>query len=81
MNAPCPDSNEFKKLSKKFNYIPIFSKISKQDHTPVSVYRNLKSASNSFLLESVEGSKNVARFSFIGINPQEVIKTGDKEKY
>lgn len=81
MNAPCPDSNEFKKLSKKFNYIPIFSKISKQGHTPVSVYRNLKSASNSFLLESVEGSKNVARFSFIGINPQEVIKTGDKEKY
>ena len=81
MNAPCPDSNEFKKLSKKFNYIPIFSKISKQDHTPVSVYRNLKSASNSFLLESVEGSKNVARFSFIGINPKEIIKTGDKEKY
>ncbi|MAU56052.1 MAG: anthranilate synthase component I [Dehalococcoidia bacterium] len=81
MNASYPDSNEFKKLSKKFNYIPIFSKISKQGHTPVSVYRNLKSASNSFLLESVEGSKNVARFSFIGINPQEVIKTGDKEEY
>ncbi len=81
MNASYPDSNEFKKLSKKFNYIPIFSKISKQGHTPVSVYRNLKSASNSFLLESVEGSKNVARFSFIGINPQKVIKTGDKEEY
>jgi Anthranilate/para-aminobenzoate synthases component I len=41
----------------------------------------LKNHANTFLLESVEGNKNFARYSFIGFNPNKIIKTGDKEKF
>ncbi len=38
--------------------------------TPVSVYLKLRGQGASFLLESVEGGEHVARYSFIGIQPQ-----------
>ena len=31
-------------------------------------------------MESVEGDESVARYSFIGVNPKEIIKTGSNEK-
>jgi len=49
--------------------------------TPLAVYLRLSSgASSSFLLESVEGGKNLARYSFIGADPVEVI-AGGREEY
>ena len=71
----------FNDLSKNYNLIPIYKVIKKGKKTPVSVYKNLKNHSNTFLLESVEGNKNFARYSFIGFNPNKIIKTGDKEKF
>ncbi len=70
---------EFKEFSKTYNLIPIYKVINKDNHTPVSVYKSLKNYANTFLLESVEGNKNFARYSFIGLNPNKIIKTGDKE--
>jgi anthranilate synthase component 1 len=37
--------------------------------TPISAYLKLSSASPSFLLESVTGGEQLARYSFIGVNP------------
>ena len=71
----------FNDLSKNYNLIPIYKVIEKGKKTPVSVYKNLKNYANTFLLESVEGTKNFARYSFIGFNPNKIIKTGDKEKF
>lgn len=71
----------FNDLSKNYNLIPIYKVIEKGKKTPVSVYKNLKNHANTFLLESVEGNKNFARYSFIGFNPNKIIKTGDKEKF
>ena len=79
-NPASPSFDNFKELSESYNYIPIFIKINKGKFSPVSVYKNLNNKSNSFLLESVEGNKEFARYSFIGINPKEIIKTGKKEK-
>ena len=73
--------SELKKLSEKYNYVPIFSKIKKDKNSPVSIYKKLKDTAYTFLLESVEGNKNVARYSFIGLNPKEVLRTGDQENY
>ena len=78
-DSASPSFDNFKKLSESYNYIPIFIKINKGEFSPVSVYKNLNSKSNSFLLESVEGNKDFARYSFIGINPKEIIKTGKNE--
>jgi anthranilate synthase component I len=38
--------------------------------TPISVYLKLRGSGPSFLLESVEGGENIARYSFIGVNPR-----------
>ena len=46
--------------------------------TPVSIYLKLANGSPSFLLESVTGGEQVARYSFIGVNPRRVYRiTGD----
>jgi anthranilate synthase component 1 len=49
--------------------------------TPLAVYLKLSEESEySFLLESVEGGRSVARYSFIGADPVEVV-TGGREAY
>jgi anthranilate synthase component 1 len=49
--------------------------------TPLAVYLKLSETSDhSFLLESVEGGKSLARYSFIGADPVEVV-TGGREAY
>ena len=48
--------------------------------TPLSVYLKLSSNSkNSFLLESVEGGETLARYSFIGADPEMVVAGNDRE--
>src|SRR5258706_4862917 len=48
--------------------------------TPLSVYLKLSAESkNSFLLESVEGGKSLARYSFIGADPEAVLHGGENE--
>ena len=45
--------------------------------TPLAVYLKLSARStHSFLLESVEGGKSLARYSFIGAGPVEVLSGG-----
>ena len=45
--------------------------------TPLAVYLKLSARStHSFLLESVEGGKSLARYSFIGADPVEVLSGG-----
>ena len=68
-----PNLNTFEKLKKPYNLIPIYREISADLETPVSAYLKTAEKQYSFLLESVQGGENVARYSFIGTNPSEVI--------
>ena len=81
MNNCFPSKNQFLELSKTYNYIPVYNEINAGEETPVSIYLKVANNPFSFLLESVEGHEDVARYSFIGVDPQEVIKTGAKESY
>ena len=46
--------------------------------TPLAVYLKLSANSaNSFLLESVEGGKSLARYSFIGTDPETIVRGSD----
>jgi aminodeoxychorismate synthase component I len=56
------------------SFIPIFREIPFED--PFEIYKGLRS-SNSFLLESVKGPENIARYSFIGIEPYLIVKVKD----
>ena len=71
-----PSEQEFLKLSKRGNLVPIYKVILGDTETPVSAYYKLaQKAKYSFLLESVEGEEKVARFSFLAKNPELIFKT------
>ena len=64
----------FKDLAEKYNLIPVYEIITADLLTPVLAYAKLRQKGmQSFLLESVQGSLNMARYSFIGINPDKII--------
>ncbi|TBR19249.1 anthranilate synthase component I [bacterium] len=64
-----PSLEEFLKLSRKANVIPVYKEISADLDTPVSSYLKMKKGDYAFLLESVEGQEKIARYSFLGANP------------
>src|SRR4030042_2767682 len=49
---------------------PIVREISADLETPTSAYLKLRRNGPSFLLQSVEGGEQVARYSFIGVEPR-----------
>lgn len=69
-----PSKQEFIKLSRKGNLIPVCKEISGDLETPVSAFLKLSANSEySYLLESVEGQEKIARFSFLACAPSRVI--------
>ena len=71
-----PRLSEVKRMSSQGNLAPIYREISADLETPVSAYLKVARAPYSFLLESVEGGEHLARYSFIGTEPEDVIETG-----
>jgi len=70
---------DLKNLSKKDvdgNLVPLTKTINTKNETPVSIYSKVAPQPYSFLFESVEGGERIARYSFIGVKPYEIIKTG-----
>jgi anthranilate synthase component 1 len=75
-----PSFDDAAALFQKGDLVPVYRTLPADLETPVSVY--LKLALNnepSFLLESVEGGENIARYSFLGINPSAVISVKGNE--
>src|SRR5271169_5797465 len=70
-----PTFQEFKKLARLGNLIPLYNLFSADLLTPVSAYlRVAQGARYSFLLESVEGGEKIARYTFAGANPEEIFR-------
>lgn len=70
-----PTFQEFAKLAKQGNLIPVYDVFSADLLTPVSAYlRVAQGARYSFLLESVEGGEKIARYTFAGANPEEIFR-------
>ncbi len=70
-----PSFQEFQRLAKQGNLIPVYDVFSADLLTPVSAYLRLaQGARYSFLLESVEGGEKIARYTFAGANPEEVFR-------
>ena len=74
-----PSYEEFSRLSKEGNIIPVYKSVSADLLTPVLAYLKISvGAANSFLLESIEGGEKIARYTFLGCNPFLTIRaTGD----
>ena len=77
-----PIYSDFESLAARGNLIPVYRELDADLETPVSVYLKLRKARSqiprslrdeSFLLESVEGGEQLARYSFIATNPARVL--------
>ncbi len=68
-----PSRREFLSLAGPANVVPVSCELLADLETPISAYMKLRHLPSSFLLESVEGSAQVARFSVLGGDPQLVL--------
>ena len=62
--------DEFAALAAKYSVVPVSIEILGDRETPVSVYEKLVAGKDGFLLESVEGGEQWARWSFVGWESQ-----------
>ena len=65
------DSGSLPPASRPRTVVPVVRELPADLETPVSVYLKLAGARPSFLLESITGGEQVARYSFIGVNPSQ----------
>jgi anthranilate synthase component 1 len=70
-----PSLNEFKKLSRRGNLIPVTREIMGDADTPVSAFRKIDRGGHAFLLESVEGGEKWGRYSFVGTEPRLIFRS------
>lgn len=68
------DFETFKKLAAEFTAIPVSRRLMADVMTPVSVFLSLRQGARfPFLLESVEGGEQLARYTFLGRDPFKVL--------
>ncbi|OFV98913.1 MAG: anthranilate synthase component I [Acidobacteria bacterium RIFCSPLOWO2_12_FULL_54_10] len=78
-----PETNEFLRLAKHGNLVPVWTSVPADLLTPVSAYLKLTQTQDrskrpdndfSFLLESVEGGENIARYTYLGSDPMMILR-------
>jgi len=73
---------EFERQARQGNVIPVVRSVLADLHTPVGAFMRI--AGNkpySFLLESVEGGERIARYSFLGTDPELVVRGAGAQTY
>ncbi len=73
MNEPVPGLEETRQLLADHDVVAVALELPIGDLTPVGAMRALGTEANCFLLESVEGSGAIARWSMLGHRPSRVI--------
>ncbi len=63
-----PSLDDVRALSARGNLIPIYAELPSDLDTPVSLFLRLAGEDPAFLLESVTGGEQVARYSFLGVH-------------
>ncbi len=61
------------------NLVPVIRRLPADLETPVSVYLKLAGQGPSFLLESITGGEQLARYSFIGVQPGQAFLLRDNQ--
>jgi anthranilate synthase component 1 len=70
-----PDYATFRRLAREGNLVPVYDTFTADLLTPVGAWLRLaRRAEYSFLLESVEGGEQIARYTFLGCDPLEVFR-------
>lgn len=74
-----PSKREFIKLAKKGNLIPVYQEVLADLQTPMSAFIRIAESKYAYLLESIEGTERIARYSFLGGDPS-LVFTSKGEK-
>src|SRR5438128_8935814 len=70
--------DEFKVLARRGTFVPVCKEMVADLLTPVSAFLKIAEHSDhAFLLESVEGGEQVARYSFLGKDPFLILRARD----
>lgn len=64
-----PSREQYLKMARKNNLIPVYTELFVDMDTPISIFKKVCREQYTYLLESVEGGENLARYSFIGLEP------------
>lgn len=72
-----PDLKTFLSLAQQGNLVPVYREIIADLDTPVSAFLKLRAISQGygFLLESVAGGENIARYSYLAVNPYKIFSS------
>ncbi|HZS04428.1 MAG TPA: anthranilate synthase component I [Blastocatellia bacterium] len=71
---------EFAALAKRGTVIPVVKTVMADLLTPVSAFLKIERRSPyAFLLESIEGGEKIARYSFLGCAPQQIVRARGSE--
>ncbi len=74
-----PTAEEFLRLAKRGNVIPVYREILADFETPLSAYLKLEGRGPAYLLESVEGGERLGRYSFLGAEPSLIMESRAKQ--
>ena len=70
-----PSFDQFVREARHGNVVPVVRSVLADLHTPLSVFLKICAApSDAFLLESVEGGERIARYSFLGVAPEIIVR-------
>jgi len=77
MNSLYPQTyEEFLELASHGTVVPVVKRVMADLLTPVAAYLKIERLSSySFLLESIEGGEKVARYSFLGLDPDIIVRS------
>ena len=75
-----PDFKTFCQLAQQGNLVPVHDTYTADLLTPVGAHLRLaRNAKYSCLLESVEGGETIGRYTFTGVNPEEVFRARGRQ--
>src|SRR5215218_2498384 len=75
-----PDIDTFRAAAQSADLVPVYRQLLADRLTPVSAFELLaKGQDHAFLLESVVGGEQVARYSFIATNPSLVYQVSESK--
>lgn len=69
-----PAKTEYLAAVNQYGIVPVWEELVADLETPISIYKKVVTGDYTYLLESVEGGEQVARYSFIGFDPLLVFK-------
>jgi len=75
-----PDLKEYRRLKREGKLVPVYREIAAGGETPLSALLKIKRGDYAFLLESAEGSRGTAGYSFIGTEPYRVLVTRESDE-